>query len=85
MMNGWYGGMGAGGWPLMSIVWVAVVALIVWAVANLFPRGERSREAAVAAERPDELLDRRLAAGEIDAATYETLRAQLRAARAARV
>ena len=36
-------------------------------------------------ERPEEILDRRLARGEIDQATYEQLRATLRGARAERV
>ena len=78
MMNHWYDSMGAGDWLLMSVLWVALIALIVWAVASLFPRGERDK--ADLAERPEEILDRRLAAGEIDPATYDSLRSKLREA-----
>jgi len=82
MMNNWYSGMGAGGWFLMSVLWIALIALIVWAVAKLFPRGERDRSNL--AERPEEILERRLAAGEIDAAAYDALRGKLRDARTGR-
>lgn len=83
MMDGWEGGMGAGGWILMAVLWFALVAVIVWAVANLFP--SRAGRDESAPERPEEILDRRLARGEIDQAAYDELRAKLRAARAERV
>lgn len=83
MMDGW-DGMGVAGWLLMTVFWVALLAAIVWAVASLFPaRG--TGDAAERVERPDEILDRRLARGEIDSATYDELRAKLRGARADRV
>ncbi|HVC87948.1 MAG TPA: hypothetical protein VNC40_11055 [Gaiellaceae bacterium] len=82
MMNNWYGGMGAGGWLVMSVLWVVLIAVIVWAVANLFPRGGRNGDNL--AERPEEILERRLASGEIDAATYDTLRGKLREAHTGR-
>ena len=86
MMNGWYGGMGAGGWVLMSILWVALIALIVWAVASLLRhRDEGTRVSVNLAERPEEILDRRFAAGEIDAAAYDAQRSKLREAHAGRV
>lgn len=84
MMDGWDSGMGVAGWLLMSVFWVALIAAIVWAVANLFPsRG--SSDSGDGGERPEEILDKRLARGEIDAATYDQLRAKLRGARAERV
>jgi putative membrane protein len=82
MMNHWYDSMGAGGWLLMSVLWVALVALIVWAITSLFPRA--GRNAADLAERPEEILDRRLAAGEIDAGAYDTLRNKLHEAHTGR-
>lgn len=82
MMNDWYDSMGAGGWLLMSVLWVALIALLVWAVASLFPRGGRNSSGL--AERPDEILDRRLASGEIDAGTYDALRVKLQNARTGR-
>ena len=84
MMN-WSGGMGAGGWVLMSVLWVVLIAAIVWGLASLFGRGERSGDGAAISERPEEILDRRLASGEIDTDTYEALRTKLRAAHAQRV
>lgn len=84
MMNGWYGSMGAGGWILMSVLWVLLVAAIVWAVASLAGRGAPAAARAEPAERADEILDRRLAAGEIDAASYDALRRKLRDAHAVR-
>ncbi len=85
MMDGW-DGMGVAGWFLMTVFWVALIAAIVWAVANLFPgRGSSEPMSAERSERPDEILDRRLARGEIDSSTYDELRSKLRAARAERV
>ena len=83
MMDGWDGGMGGGWWLLMTVFWVALIGVIVWAVGNLFP--SRRDGSAVLPERPEDVLDRRLARGEIDAATYDELRAKLRSARAERV
>ena len=82
MMDGW-DGMGVAGWFLMTVFWVALIAAIVWAVAHLFPA--RGATEAPGSERPEEILDRRLARGEIDTATYDELRAKMRAARAERV
>lgn len=83
MMGGWDGGMGAAGWILMIGFWIVLVALVVWAVAALFP-GRTLPGAAAATERPEEILDRRFARGEIDAEAYDELRGRLRAARAER-
>lgn len=79
MMDGWYGGMGPGWWILMVLVWVLIVAAIVWAVTQLFPgRAPREREEP-RAEDAQAILDRRLASGEIDPETYDTLRERLHA------
>lgn len=83
MMN-WSGGMGAGAWVFMSVLWVVLIAAIVWAMAALFGRTERSSGASIA-DRPEEILDRRLASGEIDADTYDTLRTKLLAAHSQRL
>ncbi len=86
MMNGINDGMSAGGWLLMSVLWVALIAVIVWVVAALVTRsGSGDAAGSGLAERPDDVLDRRLASGEIDAATYDALRAKLREARSARM
>lgn len=80
----WSGGMGAAGWVLMSVIWVVLIAVIVWAMAALFGRNDRSSGATIA-DRPEEILDRRLASGEIDHNTYDALRAKLQAAHAQRL
>ena len=73
---GWGWGMGAGGWIAMVIFWVAVLALIIWAVMRVFPAGG-GRGSAPRAETPQEILDRRFASGEIDSETYRAMRAAL--------
>jgi putative membrane protein len=62
-MMGGYGMMGGFGWLgmlTMLLFWIGVVALVVWALSNLFP----ARQATV---EPDalEILKRRYARGEI--------------------
>jgi putative membrane protein len=83
MMNGWNGGMGAAGWLFMSLFWVLLLVVIVWAAAQLFP-GRRDSVATATGpaplaptEQPQQILDRRLASGEIDVETYEKLRGTL--------
>jgi putative membrane protein len=71
-MNG-YHTMDAGWWVLMSIIWIALIALVVWAVVHLFP----SRGGRVDDEDAKQILDRRLANGEIDTQTYDELRGRL--------
>ncbi len=88
MMDGWdgIGVAGVAGWFLMTVFWIALIAAIVWAVANLFPgRSSGEPTSGERSQRPEEILDRRLARGEIDASTYDELRTKLRAARAERV
>ena len=82
MMNHWYDSMGAGDWLVMSVLWVALIALIVWAVAHLFPHA--GRDGSDLAERPEDILDRRFASGEIDAGTYDALRGKLHEAHTGR-
>jgi putative membrane protein len=77
MFNGFHS-MGAGGWVLMALFWVALVALIIWLVARLFPRGaDDGRDVRERSDTPRDILDRRLATGELDVETYEELREQL--------
>ena len=79
MMN-WSNGMGSGGWALMAVFWLVVIGGMVWAAVVLLRRTDRS-SGPVAAVGPLEILDRRLASGEIDASTYDELRAKLDAAK----
>ena len=73
MMWGWDGG----GWLMMGIgmlIWVALIALVVWVVI----RAVGQRQTGGGSESAEELLRRRFASGEIDAEEYqhrlETLR-----------
>jgi putative membrane protein len=77
MMDGY--GMGTAGWIMMFIFWAVLLGLIFWAVVRIFPeRGQASPPSPnTRDERPLEILDRRLAQGEIDPATYDELRARL--------
>ena len=73
--------MGAGGWILSVLVTLLVVALIVvgivWLVRTV-AAGTPTHIADQQNESPRELLDRRLAAGEISQEEYGSLRAALR-------
>ena len=75
MLNGY--GMGAAGWLLMMLFWIALIALVVFAVVRLFPRTEPTPTPREQPEEPREILRRRLASGEIDVDTYEQLSSKL--------
>ena len=69
-----------GGWWIfmmvfMAIFWISLIAVIAWVLSRLLP--ER-RESSQSYEPAKAILDRRLAAGEIDVKTYDKLRAKLR-------
>lgn len=77
MMQG-YGMMAGMSWlgmAAMLLIWVGVIALVIWGVSSLFPRGRATSE-------PDavEIVRRRYARGEISREEYleavETLRAE---------
>jgi putative membrane protein len=70
-------GMGAAGWLLMAGFWAAVIAVIVWAVTRLFPKASTGRTVTQRRQEPQELLDQRLASGEIDPQTYIAARREL--------
>jgi putative membrane protein len=90
-MMGWYGNdMGGGGWILVGLFWVALIASIIWLVLQLLPskahtglsgRSDPQLPGAVMQESPLDILDRRLAQREIDPQTYQAHRAALLAAR----
>lgn len=77
MMYG-YNHMTAGGWIVMILAAVIVVALVVATIAWT-TRGRRSRRdsAAAGASAALEILDRRLASGEIKTDQYVELRRTL--------
>ena len=72
MMNGYYDGMGWGGWLLMVLLMVAFWGLVVYAVVALF-RGDgagSSSETGRPAD-PRRILDERFARGEIQLDEYQ--------------
>jgi uncharacterized membrane protein len=72
MAGNWCGQMGIGGWLVMILFWTAFLGLAVWALTQLFgPRNVR------VSENARDVLDRRLAAGELDPETYRRLRDEL--------
>lgn len=78
---GW-GGMGWGGMIGMVLFWIVLIAAIVWAVSRLLPgRQVHSGPAQPGQEKPEDILDRRYARGEIDLETYQAQRAALASAR----
>jgi len=74
-MMGYYGGfglLGGLGMGIGMIFWIVLVAVVVWTVVSLFPRGNGRSE-----EVPLEILKRRYAKGEISQAEFEQARAHL--------
>lgn len=74
-------GMGAGyGWIFMLVFWVLLIAVVVWVVTWVVPgsaRGAGDRQQDARGETALEILDRRLASGEIDIEEYVQVREQL--------
>ena len=88
MMWGYYSGMS--GWMvvwmvLSSLFWLALVAIAVWALVRFVNRrpsgsaryGHDATTKVPAGPSADEILRQRFARGEIDADTFERMRAQL--------
>lgn len=78
MVSGsWCSGMGVGGWLVMILFWGAFLGLAFWAVTRLFaPVQDRG------ADEPLQLLDSRLASGDLDPETYRRMREEMTAAHA---
>ena len=76
-MMSWYGnGMGPFGWLAMGAFWLLLLGLIVWLVVRLLP-GSGEGTTRSTGESALEILDRRLANGEIDVETWQAHRAAL--------
>jgi len=82
----WFGGMGPAMWVGAGLFWVLLLGAIVWLVVELVssrqrpevPSGPTGAPAgAPAPESPLAVLDRRLAAGEVDIETYQRVRTEL--------
>jgi len=76
-MMGWYGnGTGSLGWLGMGVFWLILLGLIVWLVMRLLP-GSGGGTTRNTGESALEILDRRLANGQIDLEPWQTQRAAL--------
>ena len=76
-MMGWYGG-GAGGlmWLGMGLFWLILIGLIAWLVTRLLPSGGE-QPTHTPGESAVEILDRRMANGELEVAAWQAQRAAL--------
>ena len=76
MMGSYGNGMGSLGWLGMGVFLLLLLGLIVWLVMRLLP-GSSGRTPRPSGESTAEILDRRMARGEIDASEWQTHRAAL--------
>ena len=78
-MLGWGWGGGAFGWVVMALLVVAAVAIVALAARGL--RGPTPSSGGLDAQRPSavDILEERLARGEISVEEFRTLGAELRA------
>jgi putative membrane protein len=75
-MMGLFGGeMGPLGWVATGAFWVLLLGLAVWLIARLLPGSAKPTTAA--GDSPMEILNSRLAGGEIDLADWQAQRATL--------
>lgn len=79
MFGAWCSGMGVGGWVVMIGLWVGLIAAAVWGIARLLPANQRQSRPARDdwSGTPREILDKRLASGQITPQTYEQLLREL--------
>ena len=68
---------GAGWWIVMSLGMIAFWGFVIWAIWRTVSDRPREPAAPVVPETPVEILDRRLAAGEITVGEYEQIRETL--------
>ena len=78
MMGGYGNGMGSIGWIGMGVFWLVLLGLIVWLVMRLLPGSSDSGgTTGSTGESNLEILDRRMASGEIDSEVWQKQRAAL--------
>jgi putative membrane protein len=75
MMGSYGNGIGSLGWLGMGVFWLLLLALIVWLVMRLLPGSGRTSH--TTGDSAAEILDRRLASGEIDVPAWQAQRAAL--------
>ena len=80
MMTGWMmSGLGMGygffGWLMMLLLWILIIAGIVFAVRWFFDQG--SQKGSRVEETALDILKKRYASGEIDKEEFETMKQEL--------
>ncbi len=78
--DGWGSGWGSGWMIAMMLGWLVLLGFGIWAVVAL-TRGQSQPPAVPRTEAPQEILDRRLAAGEITSEEYLEARALMQSRR----
>ena len=73
MMGSYGNGMGSLGWLGMGLFWLLLLGLIVWLVIRLLP-GRSGRGPSPTGSSATEILDRRMANGEIDVQAWQDQR-----------
>ena len=79
-MMGWNNGSGMGslGWLGMGVFWLILLGLIVWLVVRLLPDSSNGNSAARSTDDSAlDILDRRLANGQLDLPSWQAQRAAL--------
>jgi uncharacterized membrane protein len=74
-------GFGMGGGIAMTVFWVGLVVLVIWAAYRASTRTGGDRDEKPRLETPEEILDRRYVAGELDDDEYRSKRETLTSAR----
>ena len=71
-------GFGTFGLLLMLVFWGGLIALAVWLISALFPRGDQGTPPSTGGDlSASEILDRRYARGEITREQYELMKQDL--------
>jgi putative membrane protein len=76
MMGSYGNGIGSLGWLGMGVFWLLLLGLIVWLVMRLLP-GTTGRTSHPTGDSAAEILDRRMASGEIDVSEWQAHRGAL--------
>ena len=75
-MMGYGNGIGSLGWLGMGVLGLLLLGLILWLVMQLLP-GSSSRTSHPVGDSATEILDRRMASGEIDVTAWQAQRTAL--------
>jgi putative membrane protein len=78
-MGGYGNGMGSLGWLGMGVFWLVLIGLVVWLVVRSLP-GSGDGKTRKTGESALEILDRRLASGQIDTQAWQAQRSALQGA-----